>query len=448
MRRGALPKNRLRLRPRGLVWALAALSLSLTPASGKAGEPSPRRPDTAQASPTLAQPNLGQPNLGQPKPNLGQPKPNLGQPKPNPGQPKPNLGQPNLGQPKPNLGQPNLGQPKPNPAQAKPNPGQPSPAQPGGYKDQVLALYQIATHLLAAGRIAEACAALEQGRRLDPTAINLLLRLGECLTRAGETASAWNVFSETEAVAKSAGDPRAARAAALAAALEPRLSRLAIAVPPGCAAPGLEIRRDGVLLLPSQWGQALPVDPGTHTIEAQAPGRKRWSVVSAVPPDGAGVVIDVPLLEREPPPRALAPAPKRPRRQTPPPLSIAGRDDGAGPGGVQRVIGFATGGAGLVGIGLGVLFGAEALTRRNASNRGHCDARNRCDATGVALREDAQTAGTASTIAFSTGAAALLAAGVLLWTAPPSAAGQPSRRATAAAAAGPGAFSLVVGGSY
>ncbi|WP_437542478.1 bacterial transcriptional activator domain-containing protein [Sorangium sp. So ce367] len=375
MPRGALPKIPCCSRPRGLASALAALSLSLAPASGQAGEPGP-----------------AQPPLEQPRPN---------------------------------------------------------PGPPGGHKEQVLALYQAATRLIEAGRIAEACAMLEQGRTLDPTALNLLLRLGECLARTGRTAGAWNVFSETAAIAKSAGDPRAARAAALAAALEPRLSRMAIAVPPGSAAPGLEIRRNGVLLLPSQWGQALPVDPGTHTIEAQAPGRKRWSVEHVVPPDGAGVVIDVPLLlAQEPPPRALAAAPKGQTTQAPPVLPIDDRGAGAGAGRAQRVIALASGGAGLVGLGLGAVFGAEAIARRDASNRGHCDARSRCDAVGVSLREDAQKAGTASTIAFSTGTAALLAAGLLLWTAPPSAAGPPSRRATAAAAAGPGGFSLVVGGSY
>ncbi len=420
MRRGALPKVPCCSRPRGLASALAALSLSLAPASGKAGGPGPAQSDMAQTSPDLAQPNLGQLNLGQAKPNPGRLDP----------------GQPNLGQTKPNQGQPNLEQPKPN------------PGQPGGHKEQVLALYQAATRLLEAGRIAEACAMLEQGRTLDPTALNLLLRLGECLARTGRTAGAWNVFSETAAIAKSAGDPRAARAAALAEALEPRLSRMAIAVPPGSAAPGLEIRRNGVLLLPSQWGQALPVDPGTHTIEAQAPGRKRWSVVRVVPPDGAGVVIELPLLAQEPPPRALADAPRGPRTQASPVLPLDDRGGDVGAGRAQRVIALATGGAGLVVLGLGAVFGAEAIARRDASNQGHCDARSRCDAVGVALREDAQKAGTASTIAFSTGTAALLAAGLLLWTAPPSAAGPPSRRATATAAAGPGAFSLVVGGSY
>ncbi|WP_437596347.1 hypothetical protein WMF28_27550 [Sorangium sp. So ce590] len=425
MRRGALPKV-CSSRPRRLACALAALSLSLSPASGAASESGSRPP------------NPGQPNPGQPnQPNPGQLNPG----QPNPGQPS--LRPPNPGQPNP--GQPNPGQP--NPGQL--NPGQPNPGQPGGHKEQVLALYQVARQLLDAGRVAEACAVLEQGRTLDPTAINLLLRLGECLARAGRTAGAWNVFSEAAAIAKSAGDPRAARAAALAAALEPRLSRMAIEPPAAGAAPGLEIRRDGVLILPAQWGQALPVDPGTHTVEARAPGRRRWSTARAVPPDGARVVIHVPPLEQEPPPRALSAALPGPRRQAPPVLGSAGRGDGGDTGGrAQRMIALATGGAGLVGLGLGAVFGAEAIARRDASNRGHCDARNRCDAAGVALREDAQSAGTASTIAFSAGTAALLAAGLLLWTAPPRAAAPPARRATAAAAAGPGAFSLVVGGSY
>ncbi|WP_234022680.1 hypothetical protein [Sorangium cellulosum] len=317
-------------------------------------------------------------------------------------------------------------------------------------KEQVLALYQAARELLSTGRTAEACALLEQGRRLDPTALNLLLRLGECLAAAGRTAGAWNVYAEAAAIAKSAGDPRAARAAALAEALAPRLSRLEIAVPAAGAAPGLEIRRDGVLVLPALWGRAIPVDPGPHAIEAWAPGRKRWSVVRAVPPDGARVVIDVPFLEPEPPARALAAAPSAARQKPPFALApaLAGDLDLDGGGRAQRAIALATGGAGLVGLGLGTVFGAEALADRNASNRGHCDAQNRCDAAGVALRADAQSAAIASTVAFSAGAAALLAAGLLFWTASPRPAGAPARGVAVSAAAGPGAVSLVVGGSY
>ncbi|WP_437730820.1 tetratricopeptide repeat protein [Sorangium sp. So ce1335] len=377
MRRRARTKVRCSL-PRGIACALAALSLSVAPASGAAGEPGAAPPGAAH--------------------------------------------------------------------------GEPGATPPGaGHKEQVLALYQVATQLLDSGRVAEACAVLEQGRTLDPTAINLLLRLGDCLARAGRSASAWNVFSEAAAIAKSAGDPRAARAAALAGALEPRLSRMEIAVPAAGAAPGLEIRRDGVLVLPAQWGQALPVDPGTHTIEARAPGRRRWSLARAVPPDGARVVVDVPALEPEPPPRALAAAPPVPRKQAPAVVAIAGQaggDRGDGVGRGQRVLALATGGAGLVGLGLGAVFGVQAISRRDASNRSHCDAQNRCDAAGVALRADAQAAGHASTIAFSAGAAALLAAGVLFWTAPSRPAGAPARSATASASVGPGAFSLVVKGSY
>ncbi|WP_437630646.1 tetratricopeptide repeat protein [Sorangium sp. So ce854] len=414
MPRRARTKARCSL-PRGVACAVAALSLSVAPAIGAAGEPGAAQPGAAQ--PGAAQPGAAQPGAAQP--GAAQP------------------------------------------GAAQPGAAQPGAAQPGaGHKEQVLALYQVATQLLDAGRVAEACAVLEQGRTLDPTALNLLLRLGDCLARAGRTASAWNVLSEAAAIAKSAGDPRAARAAALAGALEPRLSRMEIAVPAAGAAPGLEIRRDGVLVLPAQWGQALPVDPGTHTVEARAPGRRRWSVARAVPPDGARVVVDVPPLEPEPPPRALAaapaapPAPPAPRKQAL--VSLAGQRGGerdgdrVGGGSAQRALALATGGAGVVGLGLGAVFGAQAIARRDASNDGHCDAQNRCDAAGVALRADAQAAGHASTIAFSAGAAALLAAGVLFWTAPSSAA--PARRAaaptTAAASVGPGAFSLVVRGSY
>jgi hypothetical protein len=51
------------------------------------------------------------------------------------------------------------------------------------------------------------------------------------------------------------------------AALERRLPRLTITVTADAqAASGLEVRRDGMLVGPAQWGQAIPVDPGSHTV--------------------------------------------------------------------------------------------------------------------------------------------------------------------------------------
>ena len=65
-------------------------------------------------------------------------------------------------------------------------------------------------------------------------------------------------------------DKRVAGALDHADRLEPGLSRLTVAVER--TVPGLEVTRSGEELPSSSWDTAVPVDPGTYTIEARAPG--------------------------------------------------------------------------------------------------------------------------------------------------------------------------------
>jgi hypothetical protein len=77
-------------------------------------------------------------------------------------------------------------------------------------------------------------------------------------------------------------------------------------------------------------------------------------------------------------------------------------------------------GAGVVGVGLGSVFGALAIGKKNDSNAsGHCDPSNNCDATGTTLRNEALSDATLSTVAFGVGLAAAVG-GVVLWLTAPS----------------------------
>jgi hypothetical protein len=84
----------------------------------------------------------------------------------------------------------------------------------------------------------------------------------------------------------------------------------------------------------------------------------------------------------------------------------------------QRVIGLAVGAAGLASAGVGSIFGAIAIEKKNASNEGHCDEQSRCDPVGIELREEGLQAGTASTILFIAGGVALAGGVTLFLTAP------------------------------
>ncbi|XXT20955.1 hypothetical protein WME94_05215 [Sorangium sp. So ce429] len=263
------------------------------------------------------------------------------------------------------------------------------------------ALYEQATAEMDAGSFASACGKLEEVTRLVPDGLGAKLTLGQCYEAWGKLASAWAQYTIVEALAARAGQAdRAERAGAWAAALKPRLATLSVHVPEAVRAyRGLEIKRDGVPLGKAQWGAWLPVDAGEHEIMATAKGRKPWKRSAVVAADGEAVSVAVPALEPAP-----ASAPARPRSAT---------------GGAQRVAGIVVGGAGLLGAGVGVLFGVRAVVKLSESNAaGHCHDGNICDDVGFERREQAVAAGNLSTVLLLAGGAALAGGVALFLTAP------------------------------
>ena len=140
------------------------------------------------------------------------------------------------------------------------------------------ALFSEGRSLAAKGRFAEACPKFEASQQLDP-GLGTLLNLADCYEKVGKTASAWAEYRDALPLARAAGSKvRLDLATSRAAALESRLSKLTIRVSSATSAvPGLEIRRDGAVMLQAELDSALPVDPGSHTLEASAPGKQRWS---------------------------------------------------------------------------------------------------------------------------------------------------------------------------
>ena len=201
--------------------------------------------------------------------------------------------------------------------------------------------------LAAAGNYAEACPKFEDSFRLDP-GIGTNFNLADCLEHTGRIASAWARFLDVAAATKLAGQLERERVARdRAATLEPRLARLIVRVP--SPAPGLVVERDKVMVTPSSWGVAVPIDPGLHAISVTASGMKPWSTDVKVP-DGepATISVSVPALEALPPPpppvvAALAPPqpqPGPPRRHLSPPSVLLGS-------------------LGILGLVTGAVFGAE-----------------------------------------------------------------------------------------
>jgi hypothetical protein len=292
-------------------------------------------------------------------------------------------------------------------------------AQGASNKAAAEALFEEGRKLVTDGKPADACPKFAESQRLDPSP-GTLLNLANCYETTGKTASAWVTFKEAASSAQAAGRTEyVATAQKRAAALAPKLSRLTIST-----AADVSVTRDGLAVEKPQIGLAIPVDPGPHTIEASAPGKKPWRTQVQVAGDATALTVTVPALEDAPveKPAVVAPPPPPPTASTsppPPPPPPAGNG--------QKIAGYVVGGVGVVGLGLGLAFSISAKAKYNDS-AGNCSKvdKNLCDSTGVSQRNDARSAGNIATIATAIGAAAVIGGVALILTAPKSSESQAS----------------------
>jgi len=145
---------------------------------------------------------------------------------------------------------------------------------------QAETLFREGKDLIAKGKIAEACAAFDASQKLDPT-IATLLNQASCREKNGQLATAWGLFLDAERQSRAATDTTTRQfhqvATDHAAKLEPRLSTLTITIAAESRVGGLEILRGAEPVDAGAWNKALPVDGGTYTITARAPGNAEWS---------------------------------------------------------------------------------------------------------------------------------------------------------------------------
>ncbi len=291
------------------------------------------------------------------------------------------------------------------------------------------ALFDEGKRLMDRGDFADACPKLAASLRLD-VGIGTMLYLAGCEARLGRTATAWAQFREAAAIAASKHDAREKLARSRAARLEPRLSRLVVAVEEPTPTE-LVVTRDGEPLERAAWGIGVPVDPGAHVVEASAPGRAPFRATVEVANDARTLTVRVPSLESAPPPvvaasasGSVAPevdAPTTLRISAPPserePTTSADAASSHGLG-ARRILALVAAGVGAVGLGIGTYGAVRAKDRLDDSNAdGHCHG-NACDEYGVAARSDAQSQANLATGGFIAGGVLLAAGGVLWMTAP------------------------------
>lgn len=269
-------------------------------------------------------------------------------------------------------------------------------AQSTNDKAAAEALFDEGKKLLEQSRFAEACKAFEASQKLD-AGVGTLLYLADCYERTERFASAWATFREAAAMAKTATDDKREKIArGRADALEAKLFRLTIAAQETVA--GLVVKRDGEALDLATLGIALPIDAGSHTIEASAPGYATFTKKIDIPSTGGKETVVIPKLEREsaPPPTPPNPPPLAipPPQTAPPPSSTPAPVEERGQG--LLIGGLVVGGLGVV--ALAVTGGlAGAATSKYAEGDDVCEGTVCSDPLGVTTAEDARTLGNAAT---------------------------------------------------
>jgi hypothetical protein len=284
------------------------------------------------------------------------------------------------------------------------------------------AAFAEARALIRKGQYAEACPRLEASFALDP-ALGTLLNLSDCFERTGRTASAWVRYREAAAMAVQQGHrERESIARGRIAAHEPKLCRLVVRTSHG---PGLDVRRDGVVVERAALGLPVPVDPGTHVITADAPGASTFtSRVEVHLPEKEGscalTTVEIPgLLDGErtgavaaapassplPPAAGASPGPPRAEPATP----SAWR--------ASHTLAVVAASSGVVAFGVGSFFGLRAASTRSDADAKCTNAG--CTLEGKSLLSDAGASADVATVTFIVGAA-LVATGAVLWITSPS----------------------------
>ncbi len=284
------------------------------------------------------------------------------------------------------------------------------PARADNDKAIAEALFREGKTLLAAGKVPQACGKLAESHRIDPK-LGTLLNVASCHQQEGKTASAWAEFTEAATQAGRANQAERVRFARQHAdEVEKILSRLTLEAK---AAHDVEVKLDGRTIGAAALGSAIPVDPGPHTVQASATGKKAWTGSIVVEKGPVSQVLAIPTLEDEAPPPA--PPPPQPAVTTQPERALPPEPSGGG-GGAQRVTGFVVGGLGLVALGVGGYFGIRTLDKKSEGDK-LCDGAA-CSQAGLDAQNDAHSSATISTIVVGVGAAALVTGLVLVLTAP------------------------------
>ncbi len=258
-------------------------------------------------------------------------------------------------------------------------------------------LLNVGKGLMELGQLEEACEKLQGS--LDAHFIgDAAMLLAQCQERRGLIASAWASYRQAAARFRKLDDDRAGEAQLRSERLHIKVPRLTILA---SVVPGFEITRgdtkfgDGVLGVP------LAVDPGTHRIQARAPGYDPWTGEITLRPSERKT-ITIPALDKATVTAALP--------------TVASPLQSAQSPGMLWTAGLITGASGIVSIGVGALLGGLAAVEVDeaTSNDSLCGSDLICTPAGTAKVAGAERLAVGSTVLLSVGGAALISGFVMV----------------------------------
>ena len=290
--------------------------------------------------------------------------------------------------------------------------------------------------LMADNKLEEACQRFADSRRLDP-AIGTTMNLARCYLKLGRSATAWQLYRETAATARSLGQPdREQHALDEVAAIEPDLAKIVVELAPALLDdPRIEVLLDGTRM---PVGSEVPVDPGPHQLVVRTPRTQLWTTsIRGIPRQSQHV--RVPQLEV--PADAPAPAMKPTESAVAPvnagnPAADRARNTSRGLG-ARRIAALAFAGAAALGAGFTIFETAQSASYNNRSDPTTCVRGASCSQAAITNRNKAFDSAERADLAAGVSGVCLVGAGVLWsWA-------RPSPRRSRCKAPAPGGSSAI-----
>jgi hypothetical protein len=271
------------------------------------------------------------------------------------------------------------------------------------------ALFEEGRRLLEAGRTDEACLKLAESLAQEVSS-GTLLNLALCHETQGKVATAWAEYRAAARLARQQGrSDRAEAAEERALGLEPKLPRLTLTAEHPVS--GLKVLIDDIAIGEGALGVAVPIDPGPHRVAASAPGHVTWTAEVPIA-QAQQLELAIPALEPEPAPVAVAPAAPAPvaappqRRPAPAPGVTARAAPQRSSSGAATV-GWIVGGVGIVGVGVGTVFGLRSLDSYDEADQGCPNSHENCPPAAIEERVASEREAWISNIAFGVGLVAV-----------------------------------------